>query len=270
MNNLKWYFPKTIKEATDLITKEKVLPHAGGTALLLRNLEKINGLVNLSDLPLYYTKKEDNTIEFGSMNTYANIISELKKIDTENILLKSLQNSADTPLRNRITIGGSIAFAPPWSDIIGALIVLDTKIILSGKNEGVFPIEEYLKNNKLKQDSLITGIRFNLSKWKTFSYRNIRTKKDMPAFHIVVMLQIENDIILESKIVITGTVNRYDRMKEIENYLKSREIDIIEFSKIEEMVDVKFSGKRFTDPEYSRKLAGVELSRGIKKLVRES
>jgi len=141
---------------------------------------------------------------------------------------------------------------------------------LSGKNEGVFPIEEYLKNNKLKQDSLIAGIRFNLSKWKTFSYRNIRTKKDMPAFHIVVMLKIENDIILESKIVITGTVNRYDRMKEIENYLKGREIDIIEFSKIEEMVDVKFSGKRFTDPEYSRKLAGIELSRGIKKLVRES
>jgi len=44
MNNLKWYFPKTIKEATDLITKEKVLPHAGGAALLLRNLEKLTAL----------------------------------------------------------------------------------------------------------------------------------------------------------------------------------------------------------------------------------
>jgi len=82
--------------------------------------------------------------------------------------LKSLQNSADTPLRNRITIGGSIAFAPPWSDIIGALIVLDTKIILYRKNEGVSQLKNNLKNNKLKQDSLIAGIRFNLYKMENF------------------------------------------------------------------------------------------------------
>ena len=267
MNNLRWYFPKTIKEATDLIVKEKVLPHAGGTALLLRNLEKINGLVNLSDLPLRYTKKEDDTIEFGSMNTYAEVISELRKIDTENILFKSLQNSADTPLKNRITIGGSIALSAPWSDIIGALIVLDAKIILSGENEGIFPIEKYLKNTELKRNSLITGIRFKLSNWRTFSYRNIRTKKDMPAFHIVVMLKIENNIIQESKILITGTKNRYDRMYKIENYLKGKEIDTIEFLKIEKMVNVKFVGKRFPNPEYSKDIASIELSRGIRKLV---
>lgn len=269
MNNLKWYYPKTIKEATSLILKDNVIPHAGGTNLLLRNLKKINGLVNLSNLPLCYTKKEDGEIEFGSMLTYNEIISELKKIDKENILLKSLQNSADTPLRNRITIGGSVALAPPWSDIIGALLILDAKIILAGKNRGEFPIEDFLKNQKFKQNSLITGIKFNLSKWQTFSYRNIRTKKDMPAFHITAMLKIDENKINNCKIIITGTVNRYDRLTEIENYLKDHKINTIEFSKIEKMVDVKFSGKRFTDPEYSSKLAGIELSRGIKKLVKK-
>ncbi len=268
MNNLNWYFPKTIKEATDLITKEKVLFHAGGTALLPRNLDKINGFINLSDLPLHYFKKENDTVEFGSMNTYANIVSKIYEIDSENILLKSLQTSADTPLRNRITIGGSIAFAPPWSDIIGALIVLDAKILLSGENNGDFPIEKFLQNPKLKQNSLVTGIKFNLSNWKSFSYRNIRTKKDMPAFHIVAMLKIENEIIQDSKIIITGTVNRFDKIIEVENYLKNRKIDDIEFSQIEKLVDVKFTGKRFSDPEYSQKLVGIELGRGIKKLVR--
>lgn len=267
MNNLKWYYPETIREATDLISKEKVIPHASGTNLLLRNLKKINGFVNLSNLPLHYTKKEDNEIEFGSMLTYNEIISELKKIDKENILVKSLINSADTPLRNRITIGGSIALAPPWSDIIGALLILDAKIILAGKNKGEFLIEEFLNTPKLKQKSLITGIKFKLSKWKTFSYRNIRTKKDMPAFHIVEMLKIDKHKIQDCKIIVTGTVNRYDQIIKVENYLKNKTINSIDFSKIEQLVNVKFSGKRFTDPEYSSKLAGIEVSRGIKKLV---
>ncbi|MEA1986846.1 MAG: FAD binding domain-containing protein [Candidatus Marinimicrobia bacterium] len=270
MNNLKWYFPKAIDEATELMKKEKVLPHASGTGLLKRNLSNLNGLINLSDLELQYSKQKNDTIEFGSMNTYADIIAKLSDIDENNILVKSLQNSADTPLRNRITIGGSIAFAPPWSDIIGALIALETEIVLAGQNVGAFPIAEYLRNSKLKKNSLITGIKFKLSNWETFSHREIRTKKDMPIFHIVIMLKIADNRIQDSKIIITGTTNKFDKLNEIEKYLTDTEIDEIEYSKIEKMVDVKFSKNRISNPEYSNKLVAVELSRGIQKLVRKN
>ncbi|MCK4641378.1 MAG: FAD binding domain-containing protein, partial [Candidatus Marinimicrobia bacterium] len=268
MKDLNWYFPKSIAEAVDLVQQGKILPHAGGTGLLPRGFTGIDGLIDLSRLPLRYSKIENGSVEIGSMNTYAEAVSALMAIDPDHILVKSLRNSANTPLRNRITIGGSIAFFPPWSDLIGALLALEAKLVLVGKNSGEFSVTDYVTNKALREKSLIAAVKFNLSNWRSYHYRDIRTKSDYPAFNITILLKQGMNKIEDSRVIIVGTVKKYSRLTIIEEYLKNRDVGKINIEEIEKLVEVKLVGKRIEDPEYSSYLAGVELGRGIEHLLR--
>ncbi len=268
MKDLNWYFPKSIAEAVDLVQQGKILPHAGGTGLLPRGFTGIGGLIDLSRLPLHYSKIENGSVEIGSMSTYAEVVSALMAINPEHILVKSLRNSANTPLRNRITIGGSIAFFPPWSDLMGALLALEAKLVLVGKNSGEFSVTDYVTNKTLREKSLITAVKFNLSNLRSYHYRDIRTKSDYPAFNITILLKQSMNKIENSRVIIVGTVKKYSRLTTIEEYLKNRDVGKINIEEIEKLVEVKFAGKRIDDPEYSSYLAGVELGRGIEQLLR--
>ena len=268
MKNIDWYFPTSLENAADLVKKDKILPHGGGTGLLPRGFSGIDGLIDLSRLPLHYSKIENGSVEIGSMSTYAEVVSALMAIDPEHILVKSLRNSANTPLRNRITIGGSIAYFPPWSDLMGALLALEAKLVLVGKNSDEFSVTDYVTNKALREKSLITAVKFDLSNWRSYHYRDIRTKSDYPAFNITILLKQSMNKIEDSRVVIVGTVKKYSRLTIIEKYLKNRDVGKINIGEIGKLVEVKFVGKRIDDPEYSGYLAGIELGRGIEHLLR--
>ncbi|HCL00669.1 MAG TPA: hypothetical protein DHW42_11270 [Candidatus Marinimicrobia bacterium] len=268
MKELRWNYPKTLADAEKLVQQENVVPHGGGTGLLLRNLLGVDGLIELSQLPLRYVNAANGIIEIGSMMTYADVASELQKIDPEHILVKCLHHSANTPLRNRITVGGSIAMFPLWSDLMGALLALDAKVNLIGKNNGDFPVEDYVKDSNLRQNSLITAVKFHNADWRSAHYREIRTKSDMPVFNLTVLLKVEADKVRESRIVVVGTVSKFTRLTAVEDYLSSRKIDEIKPAEIEKLVNLKFAGSRIDDPNYSNIKAGIELGRIIVQMVR--
>ena len=268
MKELNWNYPKTLADAEKLVRQENVLPHGGGTGLLLRNLTGVDGLIELSQLALRSVNVTENEVEIGNLCTYADVISELKKTDPEHILAQCLRHSANTPLRNRITIGGSIAMFPPWSDLMGALIALDAKVTLIGENSGDFPVEDYVKDSNLCKNSLITAVKFHNSGWRSAHYREIRTKSDMPVFNHTVLLKVEADKISESRIIVVGTASKFTRLTAVEDYLNSRKIDEIKPAEIEKLVNLKFAGSRIDDPDYSNIKAGIELGRMIVQMVR--
>lgn len=268
MKELNWNYPKTLADAEKLVRQKNVLPHGGGTGLLLHNLSGVDGLIALSQLSLRTINVVKNKVEIGSMCTYADVVSELHKIDPGHILVKCLHHSANTPLRNRITVGGSIAMFPPWSDLIGALIALNAKASLIGKNTGDFPVEEYINNKALRSGSLITKVKFQKTDWRSAHYREIRTKSDMPIFNHTVLIKIDSGEIEESRIIVVGTVSKFTRLHAVEDYLKKRNIEKIVPAEIEKLVNLKFAGSRIDDPDYSNIKAGIELGRIIQKMVR--
>jgi CO/xanthine dehydrogenase FAD-binding subunit len=268
MKELNWNYPKSLADAEKLVRQENVLPHGGGTGLLLRNLSGIDGLIELSQLPLRYVNAANGMIEIGSMCSYADVVTEFRKIDPKHILVKCLHHSANTPLRNRITVGGSIAMFLPWTDLMGALIALDAKVTLIGENSGDFPVVEYVKNKKLRSGSLITAVKFQNSPWRSAHYREIRTKSDMPIFNLTVLLRVATDKVTESRIIVVGTVSKFARLNAVEDYLKDRKSEEIKSAEIEKLVNLKFAGSRIDDPEYVNIKAGIELGRMIQKMVR--
>ncbi len=267
MKDLHWYFPKSLAEAADIVKVDKNLPHGGGTGLLLRKFSGIDGLIDLSQLPLNYIRTEGNGVEIGSMATYAEVVDDFNATDPNHILVKCLHHSANTPLRNRITIGGSIAMFPPWSDLIGALLALDAVLVLTGGNNGAFPVADYIRDQKLRAGSLITAVKFRTDIWRAAHYREIRTKSDMPTFNTTVLLKTEAGIITDSRIIVVGTVDKYQRLTVVEEYLQNRKTGDIKTEDIEKRVHLKFSS-RLDDPDYANVKAAIELGRAIAKMVR--
>jgi CO/xanthine dehydrogenase FAD-binding subunit len=217
----------------------------------------------LKNLGLDYVKKDKDTIEIGSMTTYTELVKKLETISPGHVLVKALKGAANTPCRNRITIGGSIAYVPKWSDLIGALLALDASLVLVGKQNGEFRVADYLEKKNLQEQTLICAIKIKNSAHRSFHYRDVKTTNDMPLFTITVLLKLDAEKISEAKAFIVGTKERITRLTDFEAYLQGKSRSDIDAHAIEKLVNVSIVGSRITDPEYMGYKAKIETARAI-------
>ncbi|HDR05190.1 MAG TPA: hypothetical protein ENN84_08105 [Candidatus Marinimicrobia bacterium] len=269
MKNIKWNYPKTVAEAARLIQNSHCILHSGGTALINRNLPENAEMIDLSHLGLDEVTKSDSEFTVGAMCSYQNLVRNLKILAPNSLLLKSLRNSANTPLRNRITLGGSIAFFPPWSDLMGALMALEAKIELSGKIEGQFPVLDYVQSRELRNATLIKAIRWQENGVRTEHYREIRTQSNMPLFTISAAVNMSQGHVKEARIFIVGVRDKYKRLTELESWLQGKCFRDFIDGEIADMLSLTFAGHRINDNEYLGKKAAIQTERLIQKLVKE-
>ena len=263
MNNIKWYFPVSLAETCSLLEKKNMVLHGGGTNLSGRELDQVEGIICLRKLELDYVKKDKDMIEMGAMSTYTDVVKELSALSPQHILVKTLKNAANTPCRNRITLGGSIAFVPKWSDLIGALLSLDARLILAGQNEGEVKLSDYLEKKELQEQTLIVAVRVKNTPHCSAHYRDVKTVNDMPLFTITTLLELEANVIKTARIYIVGTKERITHLCELESYLLGKSKDEIVDARVQDLVNVSIVGSRITDPEYMGIKAKIETTRAI-------
>ncbi|MBN2279210.1 MAG: FAD binding domain-containing protein [Candidatus Marinimicrobia bacterium] len=263
MSEQKWYYTNSLDEACELLRDHTVLPHGGGTQLNNIDLSHIHGLLCLKDLNLNYIKQTSQEVEIGSMTTYADIVQKSTKISTDNILISALKNAANTPLRNRITIGGSLGFIPQWSDLIGPLLALEAKILLIGKNAGEYSLSQFWRHRDLLKSSLITAVRFRDFPHHAYHYRDVKTNNDMPLFTVSTLFDMDGERIKKPHVIIAGTRDRVSEITELENYLAGKKISELQESEVIRRVKVTFVGKRVTDPDYLASKTKIETWRSI-------
>lgn len=278
MKEITWYFPSNLEEVPELLKKERVLVYGGGTALLRSNLARVEGLIDLKALPLNYCREREGVIEIGAGCTYSQITEVLQKIDSHNILIRSLSGAASTPLRNRITLGGSIAFFPVWSDLMGPLLALEAEVALIGSSKGSFPLVEYLKKREIRNRSLITGISYKKRELNSYYFRQSRTHFDYSAFSISILVKksasrsgsasLSASRIEEPAIVIVGCRNKFSRLSSLEESLKNCSPDEVQIKDITGSLEVEFAAKKNYSPDYLKHLAAVELERALKAVLR--
>ena len=63
--SLTWYVPRELREVPDLLAREGVVPHGGGTLLLRGGVGRIRGLVDLSRLGLDGVRVEQGIVTSG-------------------------------------------------------------------------------------------------------------------------------------------------------------------------------------------------------------
>lgn len=115
----------------------------GGCGYLRLADRRINTAIDLSHLELDYIKEQDATIEIGTMTS-------LRKLETDalirklcnGVLVNSVKDIVGVQLRSCVTVGGTIAGRYPFSDLITALLALDTR--LKFHKNGLIRLQEYL------------------------------------------------------------------------------------------------------------------------------
>jgi len=265
MNDIQWYFPSSLDEVGELLTIPGTIPHGGGTSILKGSVNKVKGLIDLSHLPLNYFRKKGESLQIGAAQTFADICQNIKP---DHILTKSIGFAASTPLRNRITIGGSIALFPAWSDLMGPLLALDAEVSLIGSESGTYPVLRYVTESKLRRGSLLTGVRLKNDRWNSFYFRQTRTHFDYPAFTISILIKRDKNRIEDIRAVIVGCTGKFKRLFRVEGALRGKNPDEVEFRGLGNDINVRFTPKHALSADYLQQMVRVQLERGLSVLLR--
>jgi len=246
--NVQWYFPSTLREASKLIQKEGIILHAGGTRILKTQTKSIKGLVEISGLGLNYIKNNKNKISIGAGSTFADVVAYNRATKQLPMLAKALHQAASTPLRNRITIGGSLKDFPLWSSLYAPLLALNAKVKVTGEAVGIYSIEDYVTKNIIKKNHIVKEIIIKeepglIADIKRFSL----IKFEYPLFTIAAAFKVKNFIVQNARFYITGVKSRFKRFKRAESIFINKQItsELIENS-------MKFINPKFpSDYKYS-------------------
>lgn len=263
MKNVVWHFPKHIEKVPDMLKKHKVFLHGGGTHLTGNRLTNNAQLISLDKLELNFIKKEEGYFHLGAQSTYQEVVDELSNYDSDHILVKALSKAATYPLRNRITLGGSLFLSPGWSDLIGPLAALEAQVQLFGEKQGAYPVSEYIQKKELKRNSIITKISFPDKPLKSRYYRESITENDHPAFTLTI-LKDDNDI----RIVITGHTDRIYRAVKVEEYIRKNDFQPLDREQISFQKDLHFATVKGMTPGYIRHLAEIATYRETKEILK--
>jgi aerobic carbon-monoxide dehydrogenase medium subunit len=152
-NSFRYFRPGSLVEAASVLSElgEDAKALAGGQSLIplmkLR-LSSPTSLVDLNFIPdLSYIRRVNGSLHFGAMTRHADI--ENSEIASSiPILHDCAAGIADFQVRNRGTIGGSIAEADPSGDWGPVLLTLDTSLTAIAPDGGTrtIPLSDFFKD----------------------------------------------------------------------------------------------------------------------------
>lgn len=257
-HDLQWYYPEKISEALKLIKNEGVILHAGGTRILKTQPRNLKGFVDISGLGLNYIQKKGKNILIGSGATFSEVINYCKETGSLTGLCKALSEAASTPLRNRITIGGSVKDFPLWSSLYAPLVALNAQLELAGDVK-TCSVEDYVKHI-IKTKHIIKHVIIPDDKEVVCKVRRFALIRfEYPLFNIAISYKVKNNIIEDSVIVITGTAGRLHRFKSSEKAIDGKPLTEESIAKCLEHFSPKFHSDIKYSEEYREKVARVFL-----------
>ncbi|EGO64004.1 FAD binding domain-containing protein [Acetonema longum] len=145
--------PATLEEAYQALTSNRSNAVLGGCAFLRLSPRKIPTGIDLSRLDLQYIKDTADRIEIGAMTTLRDLeVHPAAANHFNGALVKAVSQIIGVQFRNVATVGATVFSKYGFSDLITALLVLDTEVELF--KGGRMPLAAFLEQ-PLQQDILV-------------------------------------------------------------------------------------------------------------------
>jgi carbon-monoxide dehydrogenase medium subunit len=133
MYDFTYHRPKSVADAVNLLkSKPEARPMSGGMTLiptLKQRLAKPSDVVDLGGLKdLAGIKVEGNTVVIGAMTRHADVATSADVTRVIPALAGLASHIGDPQVRNRGTIGGSIANNDPAADYPAAVVALNATV----------------------------------------------------------------------------------------------------------------------------------------------
>jgi carbon-monoxide dehydrogenase medium subunit len=235
----------------------------------LVDLGRIGGLSYIREEPA--SEGRPAGIAIGAMTTYAEIRKSALLREKCALLTQTVEMVADVQVRNRGTLGGSLAHADPSADMPAAILALGAELKAVGPNgERSIKIADYFSGmftTALAEDEILAEIRVPiLSGERTAYMKAARRPTDFAIAGVAVRLRLgPNDVCEDIAIGVTGVGDRAYRPADVERALKGKRLDpaIIEAASAEAVRGVDLLSNLHGSADYRAQIARVYVARAI-------
>jgi len=210
---------------------------AGGHSLvplMKLRLSEPQVLIDIARIPgLSGISAKDEAIEIGAGTVHHDVATSALLRNVCPMLAETAADIGDPQVRNRGTLGGSLAHADPAADYPAAMLALDADILIRGNRgaravkasdffQGMFTVD-------LAADEIITGVRFKPVKAAAYAKLHQRASH-FAIVGVAAALATSGGVIQGARIGLTGASSHAIRLTDVEQALagKPRSMDSIE------------------------------------------
>lgn len=272
---------KNLDEALSLLAKHKddakIL--AGGHSLLpamkLRLMQP-KVLIDLGRIKdLAYIKEEGGQLRIGAMTTHFQVESSNVVHRACPLLTETATQLGDMQVRNKGTIGGSIAHSDPAADWPAAIVALDAEIVAtSAKGDRVIKATDFfveMLTTALESGEILREIRIPAGKGKPAqAYMKVRhPASGFAVVGIAVNLAMDGGKCQSAAIGITGVSSKAYRASKVESLLKGASLDAktLAAASAHAADGVDINSDLYASAEYRKQLATVYTRRALEAAI---
>ena len=265
----------SLDEALGLVGTPGTKVIAGGMSLLplmklrLASPERLVDIGRLAELK-GMRRLDDGRVEIGALMTYAELLDSPAR--GYGVLRDALPDIGDVQVRNRGTVGGSIAHADPASDLPAALLALDGEIVARSRSgERAIPADGFFTGSfttGLHEDEIVTAIRI-LGPRDDAGSAYVSLAQRASGYSIVgvaaVVIKEGGSAITKAMVALTGVGDAPYRAKAVEAALVGNEgtAEAIAAAAAHATDGVTVNGDIHADREYRTAMAAVYTRRAI-------
>jgi len=276
-----YYAPRSITDAVSFLAahKDDVKILSGGQSLLplmKMRLSKPEYIVDIGRIPgLDAITEENNSIVIGGMATHAQMeASDLLKKSCP-LLPQTATTIADVQVRNRGTLGGSIAHADPAGDMPAAILALDAEIKAVGPNgERWIKAEDFflgLLMSVLEPDEIVTAVKVPVTAGDKTAYLKAAPRSSgFAVVGVAVRLGLDaSGDVSRAAIGITGVTDKAYRAERVEKMLMGKKLDdaLIDSAAAEATRNIDVIEDINGSVEYRTQLTHVYVARALKAAI---
>lgn len=226
--------PTSVAEAVEILASDpqaKVL--AGGQSLLpllALRIAQPSTLVDLGEIAeLSGFDGHDGMLRVGAGTTLAKLEDSGLVRDRVPLLAQAIRKVAHRPIRNRATIGGSLAHADPAAELPAVVVALDATVVAQGPSgERRINAADFFTGaftTRLEDDEILTSVEFP-PRNGTWSFLEVaRRSGDFALAMVVVGAELDGDTCTRSTVVLQGVASKPVRSTAAEEVLDNSVID---------------------------------------------
>ena len=269
--------PESLEEAIRMLHEngEDAKLLAGGHSLLPLMKVRLAAptvLVDLRKIPgLHGIQRDNGGWRIGPMTRHA----DLQDTPELGVVARAASQIADQQVRNRGTIGGSLAHGDPASDLPAVLLALEGEIVARGPNgertiAGLDLFEDYLTCS-IAHDEVITEVRLPRLEGYGYSYKKFtRRAEDWAMVGVCALVSRAADGTCDDvRIGLTHMGATPVRAKAAENALRGGQLDAASIAAAADQAaeGTDPPGDLNATPDYKRHLARVLTRRALEEAV---
>jgi carbon-monoxide dehydrogenase medium subunit len=202
---------------------------AGGHSLvplMKLRLSEPDVLIDIARIPgLAGIRENGGKIEIGAATVHHDVATSQLLRDKSPFVAEAASDIGDQQVRNRGTLGGSLAHSDPAADYPAVMLALDADILLKGPNgartvkasaffQGLFTVD-------LGSDEIITGVQF--APVKTAAYAKLHQRASHFAIvGVAAALDVKGGTIQSARVGLTGASTHATRLSKVEAALAGK------------------------------------------------